>query len=363
MGNNWHLALQHIKDNLGAVVIMMLELLVVLVLATSFLASLLESVKSEALYEQLQLDQVAEVREGNVSDLPDSVKIINDAKRSFRAGYGNVEYRLQGASAAYFSHFRYPLRKGTMPDSENTTTVQGIFPDALKHVFQVGKTYTFTYESAFELQSLEVLMVGQMEENYIYDTHRFEPGRKTILLYDGGGLITEPGIYNFYVTVFVEDASVLTTEQAELLSWFREVREREEVSARQNRGTSIVISILLLVLGLATFAGYNFMQMLQKEKFYGVYYLCGASWKDCVQIQLLVDGITLSIPLSATMILLFLYEYFDAGTQFEEPLLSWEGFGIMAAICLLTFLLTSLEGILRLRKKSPVAIIEKWNQT
>lgn len=362
MKKNLLLALKHMQDNLGSVLIMMTELIVVLFLSAYFVSSIVETGKREQLYQQLQFDKIAEVYEEDLSALSDSVKIINDQKRS---GISNLLYQgktiwVDYVSAQYFSYLQYPMRKGTAPDPDNTSVVQGVFTDAMKDRFQVGKVYPL--EDA-QGESFDVLMVGQLKGNYIYreNGHVIGPVANHIFLYDGGDLLSYP-IYNHTITVFVEDETSLTEVQKELLIWSRDGESEMLAKERRQRGTPMIIGIMVLVLGFATFAGYNFMQMLQKEKIYGVYYLCGASWKDCLQIQVLVDFITVGIPLSVTTVFLSFVDYSNPASG-SEYMLTWEGFGIMASICLLTFLVTSLEGILRLQKKSPVAIIERWNQT
>lgn len=171
---------------------------------------------------------------------------------------------------------------------------------------------------------------------------------------------------SFKVMIMLELAAILAFSAAFISGSLKYIKRENlyqittDYAEANLQGITAILGILLLIFGFSMLASYNSKLKLQKEEFYGIYYLCGASWKDCVQIQLLEDIITIGIPLCVTTILLRIYDIWRDPVGVSESMLSLEGFCIMTAICLLTFLLTSLKELLRLHKKSPVTIIRRW---
>lgn len=119
--------------------------------------------------------------------------------------------------------------------------------------------------------------------------------------------------------------------------------------------------IVLLVLTFITAAGIgggNSLQRMTNEKVFSVFYMVGASWKQCVRIELWRSLMIVGVPFAA-FLLFYRLHIFDEFLPADAIITSATFLSVLIYIALL-YAATSLYSMVSTARMNPVEVIRKW---
>lgn len=130
---------------------------------------------------------------------------------------------------------------------------------------------------------------------------------------------------------------------------------RESTKAQRMIGTSL--GILTLLISIGGIGGNNALQVHYLERTFAIYYLLGYRWGLCVSALFTCFCLILVIPASLSLILIELL----SKSIFANMILLDRNVIILCLLIIFSlFIITSLDPVVKLIKRSPIEIIKKW---
>lgn len=147
-----------------------------------------------------------------------------------------------------------------------------------------------------------------------------------------------------------------TSSYGELKDFYHLLKDFEK-SNEEVINLTLSLGIIVLIVSIAGLGGNNILSVMQNEKIFGIYYMCGAKWKDCIKIVLLKDIVILIIPfLFSVCILKILRDI----SNMDFIISNITSNLISVGICMVIFFITSVGPLIDLYKKDPISIIREW---
>ena len=119
----------------------------------------------------------------------------------------------------------------------------------------------------------------------------------------------------------------------------------------------LVMFVIMFVISLTGIGGNNGLVRQSNEKDFGVYFICGADWRQCVWIDTVRNLFLVLLPGAIAII----YQFIKYELDPLQPFLL-NGWTVLAVVVMLAlvFVISSLGFILRTRREKPVNIIGRW---
>ncbi|GEM_PF-3598368 len=118
------------------------------------------------------------------------------------------------------------------------------------------------------------------------------------------------------------------------------------------------IGLIVLILALSGIGGNNALSLIDQEKEFAIYFMCGMKWKMCILINLLKDIIIILLPGILSYLGAIIFN--NMADMNEIIVIDNSQLPISIGLCLIIFAITSLEPLIRLYRKNPVTIIREW---
>ncbi len=113
--------------------------------------------------------------------------------------------------------------------------------------------------------------------------------------------------------------------------------------------------ILLFFFALSGLGGNNALVLINQQKEYGIYFACGLHWRGCVFMHIIQSLVIFIIPTTIAAIIIKYSRIFAE----DYIILSINNFIYSLLLIAVIFILTSIDPIMTLARKSPVSIIRR----
>lgn len=124
---------------------------------------------------------------------------------------------------------------------------------------------------------------------------------------------------------------------------------------KQQTAEPIINLIILIIVAAAAIGGINGMNQISQKKDFAVYFICGATWSECIKTDILRNVLIISVPAVLSGLLSFFLFRFSP----SNVLSIWDfvaAVGVVAAI----YLISSLWYIISLKKMKPADSVKEW---
>ncbi len=118
-----------------------------------------------------------------------------------------------------------------------------------------------------------------------------------------------------------------------------------------------VLSILLLMLAISGVGGSNALLLINQEKEFAIYFMCGLSWGRCILIIIIRSSVLLILPLILSSIATNALYWTLFG---ENMIINVYNIGISVAFVIFIYFISSLSQLIAFYKTSPISIIRRW---
>ncbi|MGI6005149.1 MAG: FtsX-like permease family protein [Christensenellales bacterium] len=195
------------------------------------------------------------------------------------------------------------------------------------------------------LPQLNVLLMPELE---------LERG-KDIAYYDANGAFVK----------FKQDASgedirqfqEAANEKGQTARELTALRRQDKSAVFEALRIDLATFIIMFVVSLTGIGGNNGLVREYNEKDYGVYFIHGAKWKQCVWMDVL-RNLLLVVPPGIIAIIIMFIRY--ANDPLQPYLLDGRTVLAVFVMLLLIYVISSLSFILHLRKTDPIDIVRRW---
>lgn len=117
----------------------------------------------------------------------------------------------------------------------------------------------------------------------------------------------------------------------------------------------VIFGMLIIIIGLLGTVAINTMSQIRN---YGVYFLCGAKWKDSIRISVASNGIIFAISVCLSIITYFVGIFLGAREKYGLNF-RWDNIALTVLLVILLLIVSAIIPIFVLRRISPVEIIRK----
>jgi ABC-type antimicrobial peptide transport system permease subunit len=141
------------------------------------------------------------------------------------------------------------------------------------------------------------------------------------------------------------------------LTSYTDTYKAYEKSLNPDKYLYMTLGFIVLILALGGIGGNNVLSMINQEKEFAIYFLCGMKWGMCLLMTLAKDLFIITVPAFISYVLMAVLQ----NTKLGRDMLPGNSQTLTAIlICVLIFIITSLGPLIRLYRKNPVTIIREW---
>lgn len=372
----YHFLRTHMAAHFGSILIIMLQIVVTVVVFNLFWGDFQRLLIGNGIYQALDLDNVACLTIKDKDDAifsqieqPRGVALVceNDNSFLFTSNRSESSITVQPMSPACIERFGSRLAKGYWQENNNPQgTLNAVISKNLAKRYRLGKTYTI-YNAADDIE-LTVYITGVTKDNEAFVPPAYGAAnsiisdiRNTLFLCCDGQTAQEifgDALHSGIYTVAAEDRTALENFAAGIdiqqyaYADVRSAKEADDYFLRSEMGTPLAITVIMLILCLANFSSYAMLSAIGREKEFAVYFISGATWRDCLRLQLAEDILIITLPFAAAVMVCGILS-----VNRVSAVMTAQGMLLSVALCATVMLISSLAALLRIQKKSPVEII------
>jgi len=264
--------------------------------------------------------------------------------QSGKTWYGEIN------SLAYYMAVPLNLSAGSWFTDENYgCTYNAVVPYSLRNRFSPGKRYELSF---LQCGTISFYICGVLDSDITFGNSYnagFDDASCHILLCPAKNA-KEPVKFNYYARTYVKlrdiDPEALQALDIDAVCLMKEVFHQGN---RQLMAAPIFLTIILLVLFGTALIGDHFLSAKESEKTLAIYFLCGASIKEAVLLQVGVNFAEVLLPYLLSL---------AAALIIPIRLHAFSVFGILL-ILFAGCAFLSLIQMVRLRRESPSKIIAR----
>ncbi len=383
----WKVAWGQLKENPFRTLLLMVELLAALVAFNLFASQLSSYHSAQTLYEKIpgnpyfcpqptlsnDSDQLANLTELFQKQYPD-LEVIEQGKVATLQDItiNSVDTSLYLFSQEYVDLVQYPLEQGQwLSDCAPAGQIPVVVQHRLAGSYRLGESYEVTVlygltledasgETQYEHKRIQVpiYVCGVLPNDLLILPDGMVTDRLPGMLgIDREGLLDEVNVNGSYCLAYPSSQQ----DVENILNLSPTAMSLEEMQANSNRimlqnlTFPLLLAVAIVAMCLTGFLGQGLLTLMEKEKQFAVFFLCGATTKDCAAIQLWKDLFLVGLPSVGSIVVLFLLYRMGKISYF----IPW----IWVASVLFVFAVFGLSALPVLRglsKRSPVAVMRRW---
>ncbi|MDD4493536.1 MAG: hypothetical protein PHV32_04190 [Eubacteriales bacterium] len=301
----------------------------------------------------------------------------------------NIEYIRYGsrhdviiADSEIVHEFQSPLSKGRWLGEqdyklETDYEIPVIVSDNLKDKYKYGEIYTFEIVLGNRPSTkviLKIKPVGILRKpNYFFSmTGNY---MSNVISKDFNGIIIPyfSGLKELYEMPYNRSLLLIPHKNADdalLESWESELSDIGKLDKialllqqykENNKSVAVFfgsIGIVILVLTVVGLSGNSMLSIAYSEKLYAVYFMCGMKWRFGVLLTIIKNILLVLFPALLSMLCFLIFRNilpeFQMHISIGQILLSM-------GLCLFILLVSSIEPLISLIRRSPVSIIRRWH--
>lgn len=369
----------HIADNIVSVSIIMLQMIITVVVFNLFWNDFQRLVTRNHLYKSLGLENLACITVSNSDD--DMISYISQAQGMTPLGENFNSLRffsdhqeesviIQPVSYGYAQYFDSALAKGSW-HSKNIpkNAVAAVIPKSMSHQYRLGETYTLHDHD--NSQSLEVCITGILSGDSMFippsgeDSNLLIADMKSQMLVccdsDTAHLLFGTAANTSVYTIAAQDLKTLESfaEHIDVQKYFYMsvigAKEDDDYFILRDMGIPLSITLIMLILCIANFSSYSMLSAIKREKEFAIYFICGATWTECLKIQIAEDLTMIALPFLLSVIICNILSIHKEGS-----IMTVQGMFLSAALCFVIMAASSLAELTRIKKSTPIEIIRRW---
>lgn len=353
---------RHGKSYLG----LLAELSVLLVVFNALLGSLVPFLQSKAAYRKLDLSDIVCVTAytdwAGMREIAsqNGLTLLWQDMESCQAlnPYGDESIQVQPVDESYFDKFDYSYssRMDELPEGD-----WAVVSGSLKRQYKTGQTYDLTLENG---QTVSFTVYAALKNDYMFIPPS-ESSSSDVISDCPNTLLM---VFNEEMPEIFEETYVYTLEAGseeeaegaseELYSFSavtaamaaQEGYEEQNSSDASLMGIPIILAIAAAFLCLAAMIADVLLKNALNERNNGIYYICGFTWAKCSCVQIFSDAVIFLAALAVSFIAVILLGNMDFNIFY---------FLISALSGLVICALAELLGVIRMRKKDAVMIVER----
>ena len=124
---------------------------------------------------------------------------------------------------------------------------------------------------------------------------------------------------------------------------------------KQKTAEPIINLIILIIVAAAAIGGINGMNQISQKRDFGIYYICGATWGNCIKTDILRNVLIITMPAVLSGVL----SYCLFRSTETNVLNLWDfiiAIGVIAAI----YIISSLWYVINLQRMKPADSVKEW---
>lgn len=260
-------------------------------------------------------------------------------------------------SEDFINNIEQPDIVGEWFAENDNKVLPAVVSNSMSHKYKVGNTYKINAGG----EKIHIYISGALKSDYMFlppkgESDIIQQDKKLIMIKQNIVPNNRKHILTAYIKGNVDDAvNRLNKLGVQNIISVSSAKENDSQIQLQQNCVPILLTVAVVFMCIAGFASYNVLSIVQKEKQFAVFFLTGATKRDCVIVQLIEDIITIIVPMIISFLVLFILKFQGLESAFCNV-----GIVISVVLCVIIFFATSLGGILKLTKREPIEIIRQW---
>lgn len=382
------LTLHHMFDKRGMIILIMVELIIAILSLSYFSTSIINQNTDNRFYKELELDKIMMVNGDQQAE--DILKEFCEQKTNETIYLGQVLTGLERLDSVgngtgqvipiskdLFNCIKYSFYEGSKDILQQYWNENVMYvPYSMRAEYQVGNYYTLDVRGEdSEVYRIEVVVGGILSSDRMYC-----PGQginivenspnKTMIYFGKNKEVIREGANNssFYDEVG-RNYYLYTNNTEQRLRVINQLEQNESINyvvllednnsmgnqwKSSKLGIPWIMSFTLIFMCSASFASYTMLSVVQREKNYAIYYMCGATWDKCLTIKLFEDLIMIVVPGVISWVVM-------CCMNLSSSMVLFSGVGQLISIMLAVFIIlgSSSVSFIIMKKKSPISLIRR----